>query len=309
MWCPHGHHVVSMLTQCGYHVDTTWFPGVHYMVCMKTAWFFHVDTMWFWHGHHVVSMCTPHGFHVTDFHHFYITSFANRSWKIANLWRPVTSLIMIKFSICKNFWKALDLFYQLVSFPWVHGCLQIIQISLLSHVITLNQPIGRLSSLKSPRNNRNFRDFVRLHSKFFPHLKSKALRTALLKIDGFQILIGSNIGCMISSNTCSNVLIWNSANISVISWSLSKIFLLKISLISTYKMPHHLLSNLLKASSNLSPNIQKIGILHTGCLPHRVFVCKWGKSDITASFAYVSKLHVGQGCQYGEMAKIQIFPF
>ena len=38
-----------------------------------------------------------------------------------------------------------------------------------------------------------------------------------------------------------------------------KFFLLKISLISTYKMPPHLLSNLLKALSNLSPNIRKIG--------------------------------------------------
>ena len=94
------------------------------------------------------------------------------------------------------------------------------------------------------------------------------------QIDVFQILIRFNIDSMISFNTCSNVLIWNLANISVISWSFSKIFLLKISLFSTYKMPPHLLSNLLKALSNLSPNIQKIGILHTGCLPHRVFICK-----------------------------------
>ena len=77
------------------------------------------------------------------------------------------------------------------------------------------------------------------------------------KFDGFTILIGSNIGSMISSNTCSNVLVWNLTNISVISWSFSKTFLLKISLISTYKMPPHLLSNLLKVPSNLSPNIRK----------------------------------------------------
>ena len=36
----------------------------------------------------------------------------------------------------------------------------------------------------------------------------------------FLILIGSNIGSMISS-TCSNVLVWNLANISVITWTFS----------------------------------------------------------------------------------------
>ena len=34
-------------------------------------------------------------------------------------------------------------------------------------------------------------------------------------IHGFTILIGSNTGSMISSNTCSNVLVWNLANILV----------------------------------------------------------------------------------------------
>ena len=36
----------------------------------------------------------------------------------------------------------------------------------------------------------------------------------------FLILIGSNIGSIISS-TCSNVLVWNLANISVITWTFS----------------------------------------------------------------------------------------
>ena len=40
------------------------------------------------------------------------------------------------------------------------------------------------------------------------------------KIDRFQILIGSNIGSMISS-TCSNELVWNLAYICVISWTFS----------------------------------------------------------------------------------------
>ena len=58
----------------------------------------------------------------------------------------------------------------------------IAQILLLSHVTTLYQPIRVLASLKSPANNRNFGEFVRFLQKFFPHLKSKAVRTALLKI-------------------------------------------------------------------------------------------------------------------------------
>ena len=74
-------------------------------------------------------------------------------------------------------------------------------------------------------------------------------------IERSEILIDSNIGSM----NLFHVLVWNLAHFSVISGSFPKIFLLKISLISTYKMPPHLLSNLLKALSNLSPNIQNIG--------------------------------------------------
>ena len=72
---------------------------------MWTQCGFHMDTMWLLCGHHMVSMwliC----------HHFYIISVANRSRKIANLWKPVTSLIMVRFSIRKMFWKALGLLYQ-----------------------------------------------------------------------------------------------------------------------------------------------------------------------------------------------------
>ena len=46
-----------MLTQYGYHMDTTWFPGGHYNL-------FHVDSMWFSSGHHAISTRTPCGFHV-----------------------------------------------------------------------------------------------------------------------------------------------------------------------------------------------------------------------------------------------------
>ena len=66
-----------------------------------------MDTIWFLCGHHMVSMWLI-------FHHFYIISVANRSQKIANLWKPVTSLIMVQFSIRKKFWKALGLLYQTV---------------------------------------------------------------------------------------------------------------------------------------------------------------------------------------------------
>ena len=104
------------------------------------------------------------------------------------------------------------------------------------------------------------------------------------KFDGFTILIGSTI----SSNTCSNVLVWNLAHISLISWSFSKIFLLKIRLISTYKIPHHFPCYLIKVLSNLSPNIPKIG-----SSPYwppgqhgASFLYANDTSDVTASFAY-----------------------
>ena len=74
---------------------------------MWTQCGFHMDTMWFLCGHHMVSMWLI-------FHHFYIISVANRSQKIANLWKPVTSLIMVWFSIREKFWKALGLLYQSV---------------------------------------------------------------------------------------------------------------------------------------------------------------------------------------------------
>ena len=45
-----------------------------------------------------------------------------------------------------------------------------------------SQPIRWLDSLKSPTSRRNLRDFVRFHPNFFSHLKSKAVKTALLKI-------------------------------------------------------------------------------------------------------------------------------
>ena len=55
------------------------------------------------------------------------------------------------------------------------------QISPKCHVTTLNQPIRSIYSLKFPNSRWNLWDIVRVHLKFFPHLKSKAVRTALLK--------------------------------------------------------------------------------------------------------------------------------
>ena len=125
---PCRNHVVLMLTKHGYHVDTTWFPGVYHMVCMWTACGFHVDTMWFPCGPHVVSRWIPH--------HFQITSVANWSRKVTNLWKPITSLIMVRFSIRKKFWKALGLLYQLVLFlchSYISGNDHIFSLSAKSH--------------------------------------------------------------------------------------------------------------------------------------------------------------------------------
>ena len=75
----------QMWTSYDFHVKITLFLYGQNMVSIWTPCSFYVDTMWLPHGHHVVFMWTPHGLHVTDFHHFHITSVANRSRKIANL--------------------------------------------------------------------------------------------------------------------------------------------------------------------------------------------------------------------------------
>ena len=93
---------------CGYHVHTMWVSRWSPQ-CVKS-------------GHHMISIWKSHCFYVDKtwfsiwlvFHHFYIISVANRSQKIANLWKPVTSLIMVWFSICKKFWKARGVLYKLL---------------------------------------------------------------------------------------------------------------------------------------------------------------------------------------------------
>ena len=68
VWFPCGHHLVSMWTPLGLHVDimvSMWFPCGHHVVSMWTQHGYNVDTMWFPGGYHVVSMWTPHGFHVS----------------------------------------------------------------------------------------------------------------------------------------------------------------------------------------------------------------------------------------------------
>ena len=97
---PYGFHVVTMCTPCGFQVVTT-------MCQMWTPYDFHMKITLFLCGQNMVSMWLI-------FHHFYIISVANRSQKIANLWKPVTSLIMVRFSIREKFWKARGVLYQSV---------------------------------------------------------------------------------------------------------------------------------------------------------------------------------------------------
>ena len=174
MWCQCGNHIVSTSVYRNhmvsmYHVKTMLFSCWHSMVTILTPHGFQVDTTWFACGQHVVSMWTPCGFqcgpHVVSRwipHHFQITSVANWSRKLTNLWKPVTSLIIVWFSIRKKFWKALGLLYQLVvsschlhvgkwwyTVKWPH-CFVFGQISLQNHVTTdLSQSEGSiLSSLQ-----------------------------------------------------------------------------------------------------------------------------------------------------------------
>ena len=88
IWFPCGNHIVSTWESCGDHMDTIWWTQCGYQV----------DTTWFPCEHQDIRS--------------YVTSVAIRSWKMTNLWMPVTSLIMVRFSIRKKFWKTLGLLYQ-----------------------------------------------------------------------------------------------------------------------------------------------------------------------------------------------------
>ena len=90
IWFPCGNHIVSTWESCGDHMDTIWWTQCGYQV----------DTTWFPCEHQDIRS--------------YVTSVAIRSWKMTNLWMPVTSLIMVRFSIRKKFWKALGLLYQML---------------------------------------------------------------------------------------------------------------------------------------------------------------------------------------------------
>ena len=141
----------------------------------------HVDSMWFPCGPHVVSRWIPH--------HFQIPSFANWSRKLTNLWKPITSLIMVWFSICKKFSKAVGLLYQLVVLSchlhvgkWWYMAKQphhfpFGRISLQNHVTThLSQSEGSiLSSLQVADETCEISwDFTQHFTKFHSHLKKQS---------------------------------------------------------------------------------------------------------------------------------------
>ena len=111
--------------------------------------------------------------------------------------------------------------------------------------------------------------------------------------DWFQLVIHS-----IGSTSSITSLV----NISVISWSFFKIFLLNIGLINTYKMPPHLPSYLIRALRYSSVNIWKIGtwppvaeILYAIRWKwHHSLICIWTNTMLCVS-------------QCGELAKNRIF--
>ena len=79
------------------------------------------------------------------------------------------------------------------------------------------------------------------------------------KFDGFTILIGSNIFPLLVA-TLVPMCSYDTWPISLLPVGVSlRFFLLKISLISTYKVPPHLPCFLVRVLSNLTWNIQKFG--------------------------------------------------
>ena len=100
-----------MWKQCGFHMETMWCPHLK-------PYGVHTETTWYPHGNHVVTIWTPHVFHV-DTKTWYVMSLQLlfRSRKVNNLWMPVTSLIIVWFSIREKFWKAGSC--RSPSYPWV----------------------------------------------------------------------------------------------------------------------------------------------------------------------------------------------
>ena len=96
MWCPH-------LKPYGVHLETTLCPHRNHMV-----------STWKSCGDHMDTTCIPCGYQDMI---CYVTSVAIRSRKVTNLWMPVTSLIIVWFSISKKFWTAGPCHSP--SYPWV----------------------------------------------------------------------------------------------------------------------------------------------------------------------------------------------
>ena len=221
---------------CGFHVDSTLFPCGYNMITMWTPCEFQVDTTWFPCGYNMITMWTPCGFQVdtTWFpcgqDHFHPLQMRSRSmdtrsrldlfldyppWWIPIFGRFLALLLLLEvkkvnqsLKACNslnnglifNLQKVLESSWSLLmSFPfirkWQHH-FPFSQISLKSHVTILNQPIRSLDYVKSPSSRWNLWDFARLHLKFFPHLKSKAVTTALLKINkGEKYFKSNNASC------------------------------------------------------------------------------------------------------------------
>ena len=184
MWFPSGCHMVSKSKACAVNVETTWCPCGNHVVCTWKPHGVHMETTW----------CPCGNQFLDNFHHFHVTSVAIRSQKMMNLWKPVTSLIMVRFSIrekvLKSSWSPLSAGIGFMSCAHVYTMLSCTFQSNLTpkscdHV---SQPIRRFGSMKSPSSRWNLWEIARFHWKFLSHLNSKAVITALLKINTCLII-------------------------------------------------------------------------------------------------------------------------
>ena len=85
--------MVSILTPCGFHVDTTWLSHEHHMV---SRWIPHdMDTMWC-PGNHMVSMWTQHGYHMNT------TLFPGgyHSFHVDTMWFPCGHHVVFRWTPC-----------------------------------------------------------------------------------------------------------------------------------------------------------------------------------------------------------------
>ena len=172
MLCPHRNHMVSMWKPFDVHVKRMWFPYEnHVMSTYEAMWCppgNHMVSTWEWCGFHVVTILCPHRNHMV----FTLKSCGDH---MDTIWYPCGHNVV-------TMWTPHGFHVDTKTPSYVtsknYQCLN--ACNFLNNGLIFNPQKVLKSSWSASRWH--LWDFVRLHPKLHSHLKSKAVRTALLKI-------------------------------------------------------------------------------------------------------------------------------